>query len=65
MNLFFLILPRNIKYSQEFNTEGKFWKNPEKDEVETRWKDCIEFHALLPPDTFEARFPKISELEDD
>jgi hypothetical protein len=65
VNLFYLILPRNIKYySQEFNAEGKFWKNPEKVEIETKWKDCIEFHALLPPDTFEARLPKIPELED-
>jgi RHS (Retrotransposon Hot Spot) family protein len=45
VNLFYLILPRNInQYTQRVK-------------IESKWKGRIAFHALMPPDTFESKFP--------
>jgi hypothetical protein len=57
MNLFFFIFPRNIDdYSKESNGDSTFWKKVKKG-IDSKWKDNIVFHALMPPDTFNAAFP--------
>jgi hypothetical protein len=57
VNLFYLILPRNInEYTQESNQESRFWTD-RKVNIDVKWKDSVVFHALLPPKNFESTFP--------
>jgi hypothetical protein len=57
VNLFYLILPKNInEYTQKSNQESRFWTD-KKVNIESKWKDSVVFHALLPPNTFESKFP--------
>jgi hypothetical protein len=57
VKLFYLTLPRSVnQYSQISNKERKLWKEKEV-RIESKWKDSVVFHALLPPDTFESKFP--------
>ena len=57
VNLFYLILPRNIdEYTQKSNMESRFWTD-KRVNIDVKWKGSVIFHALLPPDTFESKFP--------
>jgi hypothetical protein len=57
VNLFYLILPKNVKeYTQKSHMESRFWTG-KKENVDLKWKDSVVFHALLPPNTFESKFP--------
>jgi hypothetical protein len=57
VNLFYLILPKNInEYTQESNQESRFWTD-KKEKVDLKWKKSVVFHALLPPKNFESKFP--------